>query len=52
MNIVQNAAYGLIQSDARFVYTLTEISKNVKTHYNNFMLMNMPYLGIFADGSA
>ena len=52
MNIVQNAAYGLIQSDARFVYTLTEISKNVKTYNNNFILMNMPYLGIFADGSA
>ena len=52
MNIVQNAAYDLIQSDARFVYTLTEISKNVKTYNNNFMLMSLPYLGIFADGSA
>lgn len=48
---VQQAAYNLIQSDARFIYTLVDIQQNCKTIDTNFMLMSQPYIGIFADGA-
>ena len=50
-NKVQNAAYDLIQSDARFLYTLTDISQNASNINSNYILMCQPYIGIFANGA-
>lgn len=30
LNVIQKAAYELIQADARFLYTLTDIQRNAK----------------------
>lgn len=51
MNRVQKAAYELIQSDARFIYTLTHISKNANNIDSNYICMSLPYIGLFADGA-
>lgn len=51
LNKVQNAAFSLIQSDARFLYTLIDISKNAKNIKTNYILMAQPYIGVFADGA-
>ena len=51
MNKVQEAAYKLIQSDARFLYALTDIMKNAPNIDSNYICMSMPYIGIFADGA-
>lgn len=50
-NNVQNAAYELIQSDARFLYTLTDIDKKARNNKGNYIMMSQPYIGLFADGS-
>lgn len=50
-NKVQNAAYELIQSDARFLYTLTDMSQNASNINSNYILMCQPYIGIFANGA-
>lgn len=51
LNKVQTAAYELIQSDARFLYTLTEIDKRAKNISSNYIMMCQPYIGVFANGS-
>lgn len=51
MNKVQKAAYELIQADARFLYTLTDISKNVQNIKGNYICMSLPYMGLFTDGT-
>jgi hypothetical protein len=51
LNKVQMAAFELIQSDARFLYTLTNIQQNAKKIRSNYMMMCQPYIGIFADGA-
>lgn len=51
MNKVQKTAYELIQSDARFLYALTEIEKNAKNISSNYICMSIPYIGVFADGA-
>lgn len=51
MNKVQKAAYELIQADARFLYTLTDISKNVQNIEGNYICMSLPYMGLFTDGT-
>lgn len=51
MNKVQRIAYELIQSDARFLYTLVDISKNAKNINSNYICMNLPYMGLFVHGS-
>jgi len=51
LNIVQFAAFELIQSDARFLYTLVDMQKNAKNLKSNYVLMCQPYIGIFADGA-
>ncbi len=51
LNIVQTAAYQLIQSDARFLYTLTDVSRNAKNINSNYIMMCQPYIGIFANGA-
>lgn len=51
MNKVQMAAYELIQSDARFLYTLIDIQKNARNISSNNVMMCQPYIGIFADGA-
>jgi hypothetical protein len=51
LNAIQKAAYELIQSDARFIYTLVDMQKNTKKANNNYILMCQPYIGIFADGA-
>ena len=48
---VQMAAYELIQSDARFVYALTDMLRNAKKIKTNYILMSQPYIGIFVDGA-
>lgn len=51
MNKVQKTAYELIQSDARFLYTLTEIEKNAQNINCNYICMSLPYIGLFTDGA-
>lgn len=51
LNAVQSAAYELIQSDARFVYSLTYIQQNAENIESNYVMMCQPYIGIFADGA-
>lgn len=51
MNKVQKTAYELIKSDARFLYSLTDISKNVKNISSNYICMSLPFIGLFADGA-
>jgi len=51
LNKVQKTAFELIQADARFLYTLTEIMKNNQKFQNNYICMSLPYIGIFAEGA-
>lgn len=51
MNKVQKAAYELIQSDARFLYAITDISQNAPNIKTNYICMCLPYIGLFADGA-
>lgn len=51
LNDIQKTAYELIREDARFVYTLIDISKNAKNINSNYICMSIPYLGLFAYGS-
>lgn len=51
LNKVQRAAYELIQSDARFVYALTDVCRNAKGIETNYMMMSQPYIGVFSDGA-
>lgn len=51
MNKVQVAAYELIQSDARFLYTITDINQKANSISTNYIMMCQPYIGIFADGA-
>lgn len=51
LNKVQMAAFELIQSDARFLYTLTDIQQNAKKIRSNYVMMCQPYIGIFVDGA-
>lgn len=41
----------MVQSDAKFLYSLIDIQENVKNIKSNYMLMSLPYIGIFADGA-
>ena len=50
-NAVQKAAYKLIQSDARFLYSLTLIQQQSMSVNSNYILMSQPYIGLFADGA-
>ena len=50
-NCIQQAAYDLIQSDARFIYTIVDIHQNAKNIDSNYILMSQPYIGIFTDGA-
>lgn len=51
LNKVQTVAFELIQSDARFLYTLTDIQKNARNINSNYIMMCQPYIGVFADGA-
>lgn len=51
LNDVQKAAYELIQTDARFLYTLIIINRNAKNISSNYIMMSQPYIGLFADGA-
>ena len=51
LNKVQKAAYDLIQSDARFIYTLVYMQNRAKNINSNYIMMCQPYIGIFADGA-
>lgn len=51
LNKVQKAAFDLIQSDARFIYTLFDMQYNAKNIDSNYIAMSMPYIGIFTDGA-
>ena len=52
VNKVQKAAYELIQSDARFVYSLMiDISRKNRRINSNYRTMFLPFLGLFADGA-
>ena len=52
LNRVQESSLLLIQSDARFLYTLTEIFFKANKVRTNFITMSLPYIGIFVDGAA
>lgn len=52
LNEIQKAAYALIQSDARFLYTLTDVYQNAKNIKSNYIMMCQPYIGVFVDGAA
>lgn len=49
LNKLQKAGFELMQSDARFVYTIIDIFENAKNIDSNYMSMCLPYLGVFAD---
>ena len=51
LNKLQKAGFELMQSDARFVYTIIDIFENAKNIDSNYMSMCLPYLGVFADGA-
>ena len=51
LNKLQKAGFELIQSDARFVYTIIDIFENAKNIDSNYMSMCLPYIGVFADGA-
>lgn len=51
MNKVQKTAYELIQADARFLYTLTDILINAQNINSNYIFMSLPYIGLFAEGT-
>lgn len=51
LNVIQKAAYELIQADARFLYTLTDIQRNAKNINSNYIMMSQPYIGLFTDGA-
>ena len=51
LNKVQTAAYELLQSDARFLYTLTDIQHNASNINGNYIMMCQPYIGVFTDGA-
>ena len=51
LNPIQRVAFEMIQSDARFIYTMTMIHQNEKSINSNYVMMCQPYLGIFADGA-
>ena len=51
LNNTQLTAYELIQSDARFLYTMTDIQRNAKNINSNYIMMCQPYIGIFTDGA-
>ncbi len=42
LNKVQKAASELIQSDARFIYTLVDIHYNAQTINSNYIAMSLP----------
>ena len=47
LNKVQKAAFDLIQSDARFIYTLVDMQNNAKNINSNYVMMSIPYIGNF-----
>lgn len=51
LNKVQTAAYELIQSDARFLFTLIDIGQRANNISSNYIMMCQPYIGVFADGA-
>ena len=51
LNKLQKAGFELIQSDARFIYTFVDIFETEKNIDSNYMLMCLPYIGVFADGA-
>lgn len=48
---VQKSAYYLMREDARFIYSLVDLYKNVDNLDSNYVCMSMPYIGLFADGA-
>lgn len=51
LNSIQTTAFELIQSDARFIYTIADIMNNSNNVNSNFLLMSQPYIGVFANGA-
>ncbi len=51
LNKVQNAALDLISGDARFLITLVDMFENSKNINSNYIIMAMPYIGVFAHGA-
>lgn len=51
LNAVQTAAHELIQSDARFLYTLFTIWNRAKNINSNYIMMSQPYIGLFTHGA-
>ncbi|MEA4913344.1 MAG: hypothetical protein VB061_02115 [Christensenella sp.] len=51
MKLAQEAAFELLQADARFLYALVDIQRNAKNIESNYIGMSMPYIGIFTDGA-
>jgi len=51
LNKVQEKSYKLIQADARFLYNLTRVFKSPNAPKSNYIMMLLPFIGLFADGS-
>lgn len=48
LNLVQKAAFSLIQQDLQYIYT---VIKYIKPHESNYIPSMLPYLGVVIDGA-
>lgn len=48
LNLVQKAAFSLIQQDLQYIYT---VIKYIKPHKSNYIPSMLPYLGVVIDGA-
>lgn len=48
LNLVQKAAFSLIQQDLQYIYT---VIKYIKPHESNYIPSMLPYLGVGIDGA-
>ena len=48
LNLLQKAAFSLIQQDLQYIYT---VIKYIKPHESNYIPSMLPYLGVVIDGA-
>ena len=51
LNTTQENAYDLIKSDAKFIYSLMTLPQRDTHIDSNYMMMSLPYLGLFTSGT-
>ena len=53
LNKVQQASLYLIQGDARLLFSILKYHQYTDSeNMNNFLMMYLPYIGMFVDGSS